>query len=113
MTLNRGNKLFEGSRMVLPEHRKSIRDRSWEQDHLVEPPILDEQQLEELQYTIVTAIEEERKVEIFYHINRQRFSRIGVIEGMDVYAKMLKVKERDGSKALVSFQTIASVSMLD
>lgn len=57
------NKLWEGSRLILPEHRVAILKQ---QDDFKKRkrPILDEQRLEELSYIIREAAQEDREVTV-------------------------------------------------
>lgn len=50
--LNRGNKLWEGSRMFLPEHKQALLKRKKNQQK-ESKPLLDEQQLEEMNQRIL------------------------------------------------------------
>jgi hypothetical protein len=59
--MNRGNKLWEGHRMILPEHRNYMLER---EDHSMyrERPVLDEDRLEEMSRTLGEAMHEGRLV---------------------------------------------------
>lgn len=52
----RGNKLWEGSRMIIPEHRAYMVEREIYQESFVERPALDEHTLEEMQRTVQEAM---------------------------------------------------------
>lgn len=54
--LQRGNLLWEGSRMFLPEHKQSLLERKRHKQKL-QKPILDSDKLEEMNQTLCTAME--------------------------------------------------------
>ncbi|OIR61271.1 hypothetical protein BLL41_12500 [Bacillus sp. FMQ74] len=54
--LKRGNLLWEGSRMFLPEHKQSLLERKRHKQKL-QKPILDSDKLEEMNQTLCTAME--------------------------------------------------------
>lgn len=67
--MQRGNLLWESSRMILPEHRKKLleyRDQA-ERAAKYRRPIWDEQQLEEFQFMLSWAIGENREVTLSYY----------------------------------------------
>lgn len=54
--MNRGNKLWEGHRMIIPEHRAYMLERENRQAHL-ERPVLDECKLEDMNQVLSEAAE--------------------------------------------------------
>lgn len=63
MTLNRGNKMWQGSRFVLPEHRESILIR--ERQKQARPrPVLEEDTLSEMSRVLAEAIQTDLLVTI-------------------------------------------------
>ncbi len=67
--MQRGNLLWEGSRMILPEHRKRLLDYRDQVERAAKylRPVWDEQQLEEFQYLLSWAIGEDREVTLRYY----------------------------------------------
>lgn len=66
MRLDEGN-IFEAMRLVLPEHR-AVMSFVAKQNSKRERPVLAEDQMEEMQYILAEALEQQRKVRItFYH----------------------------------------------
>jgi hypothetical protein len=59
----RGNKLWEGSRMILPEHRAAIAEHERKQ-RLLTKPILDTDKLEELSRKLSEALQDEKLITI-------------------------------------------------
>ena len=59
--MNRGNKLWEGHRMIIPEHRAFMLGREDSQMER-ERPALDEDRLEEMNRTLSEAVQEGRLV---------------------------------------------------
>ncbi|OYD09464.1 YolD-like family protein [Paludifilum halophilum] len=57
--MDRGNKLWEGHRMILPEHVEQYQESRQKQ---FVPPVLDEQQMEELNRTVRYAKESDRRL---------------------------------------------------
>ncbi|PWK15595.1 YolD-like family protein [Tumebacillus permanentifrigoris] len=54
--MNRVKKLWEGHRMIIPEHRARMLDQEAHQARSVERPVLDEDALEEMQRTVQEAM---------------------------------------------------------
>ncbi|ADP32961.1 YolD-like family protein [Bacillus atrophaeus] len=63
--LKRGNLLWEGSRMFLPEHKESLLARKRHKQKL-KKPILDPDKLEEMNQTVCEAMEYAQEVTISY-----------------------------------------------
>lgn len=61
---DRGNKLWEGHRMILPEHRRAMMDQEYEQLHFVPRPALGEDKLAEMSETIGAAMAKGRLVTV-------------------------------------------------
>jgi hypothetical protein len=62
MVMNRGNKLWEGHRMIIPEHRAYMVEREIREARFVERPDLDEDKLKEMSFTVSVAIENQRRL---------------------------------------------------
>ncbi|MGZ4112668.1 MAG: YolD-like family protein [Tumebacillaceae bacterium] len=60
--MKRGNKLWEGHRMVIPEHRAYMVEKEIRESRFVERPDLDEDKLKEMSFTVSVAIENQSRV---------------------------------------------------
>ncbi|GIM45380.1 hypothetical protein DNHGIG_09290 [Collibacillus ludicampi] len=63
MLTERGNKLWEGSRMILPEHRAAIAEYEYKQ-RLLTKPTLDSDKLEEMSRKLSEALQDEKRITI-------------------------------------------------
>lgn len=88
--LNRGNKLFEGSRMMLPEHVALIREYYQKQTEYA-PPLLAEDQLEEFNHLINQAVHQHRLIQITYVTSSQLCQFVGHIKKIDPQQKTIQL----------------------
>lgn len=58
----RGNKLWEGNRMILPEHRKYMLELEIQRERFVERPELDEDKLMEMNQLVQAAMNDQRLI---------------------------------------------------
>lgn len=93
--LKRGNKLWEGSRMFLPQHKQALLNRKEEQ-RKVKKPNLDEQALAELDQTIHRAIVKNILVRLTYYRNGSFHQFVGHVDRYDGASKQLRIVDRDG-----------------
>lgn len=64
LELNRGNKLWHGSRIILPEHRAAMLEHRRLKECFVEKPILDEDKLKEMSQVIGEAMRQKSLVTV-------------------------------------------------
>ncbi|MFC7394766.1 YolD-like family protein [Scopulibacillus cellulosilyticus] len=88
--LERGNKLWEGSRMFLPEHKKALSERRKNQQKAIKP-ILDEQKLEELNQCICYAKNNNLPVCVVYFQNGTLHKANGYIDAFYEISKELRI----------------------
>ena len=62
--MNRGNKLWEAHRIILPEHRAALLEKDFEEHHFFPRPEIDEDKLAEMSETIGAAMAEGRLVTV-------------------------------------------------
>ncbi|WP_280771962.1 YolD-like family protein [Salipaludibacillus daqingensis] len=88
--LKRGNLMWEGSRMMLPEHIQALRQRRKraEQDA---PPSLTEDDLTELGIVAMDSLHYALEVKIVYWQDGANIEIIGIIDYMDHQLKRLKI----------------------
>ena len=101
MNIHEGN-LFEAMRLVLPEHRSAMTD--WQRQRSVrKPPILSEDEIETLQYTLSEAIETRSRVRLTL------FGESGdtVWEGVPIYAGRLRIVTTEGVQMVDGERLIA------
>lgn len=101
------NKLWEGSRMILPEHKAGIL-RQQEEFRKKKRPILDEQRIEELSYIIQEAVQEDWEVIV---------KVFGEFEDGEVSGRITKIERRriqvsdTWSKNWIPIEDIVSISI--
>jgi len=91
--LKRGNLMWEGSRMMLPEHIQALRERKRkaEQDA---PPSLTEDDLTELGILAMDSLHYALEVKVLYWVDGTNQEMIGVIDYMDHQLKRLKINDQ-------------------
>ncbi|GIM48463.1 hypothetical protein DNHGIG_40120 [Collibacillus ludicampi] len=84
----RGNKLWEGSRMILPEHRAAITEYERKQ-RLLKKPTLDPDKLEEMSRKLSEALQDEKLITI-HVFHPEGIERVHVLpKKIDVSTRML------------------------
>lgn len=91
--MQRGNLLWEGSRMILPEHRKRLLEYRDQVDRAAKyhRPSWDEQQLEEFQHLLSWAIGEEREVTLRYYTQYGPCEVAGRVKRIDSICKQILI----------------------
>ncbi|GAE34372.1 YolD-like family protein [Halalkalibacter akibai] len=89
--LQRGNLLWESSRMFLPEHKQALLQRK-EELKKVEKPSLDEQELEEISQIVLDSLKHELDVKVTYWKDGFFRELTGIIDKVDLQLKRIKVK---------------------
>lgn len=110
--LDRGNKLWEGSRMMLPEHVQAIRRHEFNKTK-VDKPELDQQQLQEIEQTIGEAMGETRLLEVTYYNEWFCETFEGFAVHYDQYTNLLKMEDVDGDLEWPPIDMIVSVVIND
>lgn len=88
--LQRGNKLWEGSRMFLPEHKQALINWRKEQEKVTKP-LLDEQELEVLNRTLHTAFVQQAPLTITYYKEGHLLEIVGYVDKFFENRKELRV----------------------
>ncbi|MDA3129110.1 YolD-like family protein [Aliibacillus thermotolerans] len=88
--LQRGNKLWEGSRMFLPEHKQALIDWQKEQQKVTKP-ILDEQELDVLNRTLHTALVQQASLRITYYEEGHLLEIVGYVDKFFESRKELRI----------------------
>lgn len=102
------NLLWEGSRMMLPEHREQILEQQ-KQKKKKERPILDEHKLEELSQFISEAIENNQEVSITVFNPYKDMIIIGSIKKVDLYMKRVKVLDEAGDDMWIKLCDVINI----
>ncbi|SDZ35502.1 YolD-like family protein [Thermoactinomyces sp. DSM 45892] len=105
--LNRGNLLWESSRMFLIEHREQLIDQRRKQKEYV-PPVLDEQKLDELNQLLNQAYQDDRVVIATYVGKYEPKTFSGFVERVDLHARKFLLVNGTYEKWL-SFQTTLNI----
>jgi hypothetical protein len=93
--LKRGNMLWEGSRMFLPEHKQAL-NRRQKQQQKISKPVLDEQQLAQINETICEAMAENRTLSFMYYDKGEYNLLTGNIDYIDEANKELRIADHFG-----------------
>lgn len=88
------NLLWEGSRMMLPEHKEEIIKQN-KKVHLKQRPTLDEQKWEEISRVISESVEHGLEIELIKFGDFQDRSIRGIVEKVDMQLRHLKVVRGD------------------
>jgi hypothetical protein len=108
--INRGNKLFEGSRIILPEHRKGLLEmtrKEWELKN--RRPSIDEQELQEMSYRLQESIQMDQAVTIAYWHDVKGICKCwGVVR--DLKQDRFKV-QNDWESVLIGFSDMIKVEI--
>lgn len=94
--LQRGNKLWEGSRMFLPEHKQALLKWQKEQEKQAKPE-LDEQQLEEMNHMLISACRLRVPVTVRFFEAGNFFTATGTITKFRSLEKSWSWQGRQGS----------------
>lgn len=108
---SRGNKLYQGSRIILPEHREMIR-RQDEEEKKQPKPELDEQQEEVISTSIMESLFEKRTVRITYYSDGHIYAMVGVVRDWDMYTQTLRVQDEDGELQRLKWDDILNAELI-
>lgn len=109
-TLHRGNLLWEGSRMFLPEHREQLLEQRKKQKEFT-PPQLAEDQLEQINLILQEALHGDRAIIVTYAERYAPEQYCGFIEHVDPYTHSILIIDGECKKRL-SFKQILDVQWL-
>ncbi|UZJ78294.1 YolD-like family protein [Fictibacillus sp. KU28468] len=98
--------------LMLPEHVKALREFDWDITN-IERPVLDEQQLEEINETICSAMEFNNAVKFSYYRSGVIETLTGHIHYLDVHNKNVRIVTKSGDIAKVNFTDITGVTIFD
>jgi hypothetical protein len=102
--------IFEGMRMILPEHREAM--RKVEQEHLRPArPVLDEQKLEEMSRVLAEALQDSRTLTVTVYQSFD-WKRIAMIpEKIDPYTKTIKGRDTQGNAVTIALTDVLDVQL--
>ncbi|GAE28397.1 hypothetical protein JCM9140_4620 [Halalkalibacter wakoensis JCM 9140] len=109
--LQRGNLLWESSRMFLPEHKEALLRRK-QQLTRVPPPALDEQHLEEIGLVVLDSLKHELPVQITYWEDGFFHEVTGMIDRIDRQTKKVKIKVTTNEPLYLAMDCLKSVERL-
>ncbi|MBB2483461.1 YolD-like family protein [Bacillus sp. APMAM] len=108
--LSKGYNLrWESSRMMLPEHREQLLEEKRKQQEY-KPPLLDNDQLHEINCVIVKSIEQERAVTVTYAEKYGPAKFWGWIQKVDTIEGWLKIVN-DEDVLKLSFKRVLQVKI--
>ncbi|MCH5583491.1 YolD-like family protein [Shimazuella sp. AN120528] len=99
-TLNRQNLLFEGSRFVLPEHRKGLEEMRRKQMEYT-PPELDEDQKNHINYILQEAVEAEKPVVVTFATKYSPEQFCGFIDEINAYSQVIQLSNGSHKKQIL------------
>ncbi len=105
------NKKWEGSRMMLPEHVALIRQRKVDQKK-VKKHELDEQELEEIGYVVMDALNHTLEVRVIYWDNWAYHEFVGYVDRVDLQLKQIKFVTDDDEYTYVKIDCLKSVERI-
>lgn len=101
--------MWESSRMMLPEHREQLLEEKRKESEF-QMPILDDNQLEEINRIIIHSIEQRLTVTITYAEKYGPETFCGLIQKVNMYEGWLKIRNDEDVLSL-SFQRILQVEI--
>ncbi|KSU83430.1 YolD-like protein [Fictibacillus enclensis] len=96
--------------LMLPEHVKALREFDWDITK-IERPVLDEQQLEEINETICAAMEFNKAVKIAYYKSGRIETTNGHIHYLDVHNKQVRLVNKGGTISRIKFEDITELTI--
>ncbi|WYP28462.1 YolD-like family protein [Alkalihalobacillus sp. FSL W8-0930] len=109
--LRRGNLTWEGSRMMLPEHKVRILDSN-ERDKRVEKHELDPDELQEIGYVVMDALNYTKKVQINYWDDWAYHEILCFILSVSRDQKQIKVENENGDIDYIQVECLRTVLLL-
>jgi len=103
------NLMWEGSRMMLPEHVEAIKRHQKELSKKIKPEF-DEQYIIELQHKIAESLHENRDVTVKIFDEYDDLSIEGIITTIDTQQKRIRIDNRFGEPNWVRFDEILNVN---
>lgn len=97
--LDRGNKLWVGHRIILPEHEALLHEQERKQK-VFQPPELDEDYLEEMEYIMQRALYEDMAVIATYATTYGPEEYCGFITRVNPHEKWLEIANGDDRKII-------------
>lgn len=109
--LRRGNKLWESSRMFLPEHKQALMNRKLKQKEF-QQPCLDQDHYEKLNRVIMDSIENEQSITITYS-DLYRPNKIwGWITKINQHENWLKILN-DEEALILNLERVLDVELME
>ncbi|MEN0644015.1 YolD-like family protein [Alkalicoccobacillus gibsonii] len=109
--LERGNLLWEGSRMMLPEHKQAIRAQNEREKHSPAPE-LDVQELEELGRVATHSLTHSTPVHIVYWENGYDYKLIATVEQVEPQKQQVTVRESKDLRKTIMFDQLKSIERI-
>lgn len=106
--LQRGNKLWEGSRMFLPEHKQALLKWQKEQEKQAKPE-LDEQQLEEMNRMLISACRLRVPVTVRFFEAGNFLTATGTITKFRPLEKKLELAGETGERISIKLSAVTEV----
>jgi hypothetical protein len=102
--------IFEGMRIILPEHREAMRRLKTEAK--IQPrPVIDEQKFEEMSRVLADAIQDQCPITVIVYKLFGPDRVVIVPEKIDPYSKQLKGKDREGNVRNIPLTDLIDVQL--
>ncbi|MEK4565174.1 YolD-like family protein [Alkalihalobacillus sp. FSL R5-0424] len=109
--LRRENLTWEGSRMMLPEHKQALRLQK-EMEKKVEKPSLDPDELQEIGYIVMDALEYTKLVCVTYWKDGHYYEQVGYINKVAADQSHLRIEDKGGEQIYISVKALKSVEKI-
>lgn len=109
--LRRENLTWEGSRMMLPEHKQAIRLQN-ELEKKVEKPRLDPDELQEIGYIVMDALEYTKLVCVTYWKDGHYYEQVGYIDQVAPDQSLIRIEDKGGERIYISVKALKSVEKI-
>lgn len=109
--LKRENLLWEGSRMMLPEHKQAIRAQNEKEKH-VPPPLLDEQELTEIGIVAMESLSYSLPVHVVYWEDGYYKKLIAAVERINEQTHCVTFRESPECITTVDIQKLKSIERI-
>ncbi|MFK3937875.1 YolD-like family protein [Alkalihalobacillus sp. NPDC078783] len=109
--LRRGNLTWEGSRMMLPEHKERIR-QSNERDYRVEKHELDPDELERIGQVVMDSLQYTKWVKVTYWEQWAHHEVTGIIAQVSKDQKQVNLELENGDLMYIAVDCLRSVELV-
>ncbi|WP_102346852.1 YolD-like family protein [Bacillus sp. Marseille-P3661] len=96
--------------MMLPEHTQVLRD-IWQSDQKVTKPLLDEQELEEINLQLMEALNFNLEVTLSYYANGYINTSVGIIQSVNTNSQEIKIEDTAKKISHIKFDAVTNIKV--